>query len=156
MFIHHNKCESGWLYTSMPRPKHINDNRKRCPHMMQTLDYLNSEFAEARVFSKMDANADYWSNHLDKASPDITTSRSLFGKYCYKRLPFGLSLSQYLCQQAMGRILARAPDCVGITDDVVVYGHDNAVHNNNLLRVMQVGNEEGLVFNSKKCAINTL
>ena len=64
-------------------------------------------------------------------------------------------MSQDLFQQAMDRILARAPGCVSIADDVVVYGRKNAEHDKNLLRLMQVAKEEGLVFNSKKCAIKT-
>ena len=55
----------------------------------------------------------------------------------------------------MDRITARATGCVGIADDVVVYGRDNTEHDKNLLRLMQVAKEEGLVFNSKKCAIKT-
>ena len=55
----------------------------------------------------------------------------------------------------MDRILARTTGCVGIADDVVVYGRDNAEHDKNLLRLMQVAREEGLVFNSKKCVIKT-
>ena len=66
-----------------------------------------------------------------------------------------MCVSQDLFQQAMDRILARAPGCVGIADDVVVYGRDNTEHDKNLLRLMQVAKEEGLVFNSKKCVIKT-
>ena len=129
-------------------PKRLNDNLKRCPHKIPTLEELNHEFAEARVFSKMDAKAGYWSIHLDEASQEITTFRTPFGRYCYRRLPFGLCVSQDLFQQAMDRILARAPGCVGIADDVVVYGRDNTEHEKNLLQLMQVAKEEGLVFNS--------
>ena len=104
----------------------------------------------------MDAKAGYWSIHLDEASQEITTFRTPFGRYCrYGRLPFGLCVSQDLFQQAMDRILARAPGCVGIADDVVVYGRDYTEHDKNLLRLMQVAKEEGLVFNSKKCVIKT-
>ena len=104
-------------------PKRLNDNLNRCPHKIPTLEEHNPEFAEARVFSEMDANAGYWSRHLDEATQDL--------------------------------ILARAQGYVGIADDVVVYGRDNAEHENNLLRLMQVAKEERLVFNSKKCAIKT-
>ena len=90
-------------------PKRLNDNLKRCPHKIPTLEELNPEFAEARVFSKMDAKAGYWSIHLDEASQEITTFRTPFGRYCYRRLPVGLCVSQYLFQQGMDRILARAP-----------------------------------------------
>ena len=55
----------------------------------------------------------------------------------------------------MDRILARAPGCVGIADDVVMYGRDDAEHDKKMMRLMQVTKEEGLVFNSKKCAIKT-
>ena len=72
------------------------------------------------------------------------------GRDCYRRLPFGLCVSQDLFQQAMDRIRARAPGCVGIAEDVVVYGRDNAEHDKNLLRLRQVAKEEGLVFNSIK------
>ena len=123
-------------------PERLNDNLKRCPHKIPTLDERNPEFAEALVFSKMDAKAGYWSIHLDEARQEITTFRTPFGRHCYKRLPFGLCVSQDLFQQVMDRILARAPCCVSIADLVVVYGRDNE-HYKNLLRVMQVAKEEG-------------
>ena len=136
-------------------PKRLKDNLKRCPHNIPTLEELNPEFAEARVFSKMDARAGYWFIHLDEASQEITTLRTPFGRYCYRRLPFGLCVSQDLFQQAVDRILARAPGFVSIVDDVVLYGRDNTEHDKSMLRLMQVAKEEGLVFNSKKCAIKT-
>ena len=153
---HHTDCCSS-ITTSVKKdrslrvcldPKRLNDSLKRCPHKIPTLEELNPEFAEARIFSKMDAKAGYWSIHLDETSQELTTFRTPFGRYCYKRLPFGLCVSQ-------DRILARAPGCVGIADDVVVYGRDDAEHDKNLMRLMQVAKEEGLVLNSKKCSIKT-
>ena len=130
----------------------LNDNLKRCPHNIPTLEELNPEVAEARVFSNMDAKAGYWSIHLDEASQEISTFRTLFGRYCYRKLPFGLCVSQDLFQH--DRILARAPGSVCIADEAVVYGRGNAEHDKNLLR-LQVAKEEGLVFNSKKYATKT-
>ena len=103
--------------------------------------------------SNMDAKAGYWSIHLDEASQEISTFRTLFGRYCYRRLPFGLSVAQDLFQH--DRILARAPSCVCIANDAVVYVRGNAEHDTNLLRLMQVAKEEDLVFNSKKCDTKT-
>ena len=124
-------------------PKRLNDSLNRCPHKIQTLEELNPEFEEARVFSKMDDQAGYWSIHLDETSQEITRSP------ISEHLPFGLCVSQDLFQQAMDRILARAPCCVGIADDVVVYGRDDAEHDTNLMRLMNVAKEEGLVFNPR-------
>ena len=113
-----------------------------------TVEKLNPEFAEAPVFSKMDANAGYWSIHLDEASQEITTFLTPFGRYCYNRLPYGVCVSQ-------DRIPARAPGWLGITDNVVMYGHDNVEHDKNLLRLMQVAKQKGIASNSKKCTIKT-
>ena len=63
-------------------PKRLNDSLKRCPHEIPTLEELNPEFAGARVFSKMDPKAGYWSIHLDETSQEITTFRTPF--YCSK------------------------------------------------------------------------
>ena len=55
----------------------------------------------------------------------------------------------------MDRILERAPGCVGIADDITVYGKTEEEYDQHLLNLMKVAAEEGLVFNSKKCIIKT-
>ncbi|KAI0220548.1 hypothetical protein LSAT2_027945 [Lamellibrachia satsuma] len=135
--------------------KRLSDRLKRSPHKIPTLEKFNPVFADARVFSKMDAKVGYRSTHLDDDSQEITTFRILFGRYCYTRLPFGLCVSQDLFQRAMDRTLDRALGCVGIAGDVVVYGGNAEEHDENLWRLTQVAREEGLVFNSKKCVIKT-
>ncbi len=136
-------------------PKRLNEAVKRCPHKIPTLEELNPEFANAKYFSKLDAKAGYWSVHLDTESQELTTFRTPFGRYCFRRLPFGLSISQDIFQQRMDTILERAPGCVGIADDVAVYGATIEEHDSNLLNLMKIAKEEGLVFNSKKCVFQS-
>ncbi len=134
-------------------PKRLNDSLRRCPHKIPTLEELNPAFADARYFSKLDAKAGYWSVHLDQKSQELTTFRTPFGRYCFKRLPFGLSVSQDIFQQGMDHIINQVPGCVGIADDIAVYGRTEAKHDANLLSLMQTAEREGLVFNSSKCRI---
>ena len=65
--------------------KRLNDCLRRCPHTIPTLEELNPEFAGACVFSNMDAKSGYWSIHLDEISQELTTFRTRFGRYCYRR-----------------------------------------------------------------------
>eukprot|EP00057_Strongylocentrotus_purpuratus_P029010 XP_011683484.1 PREDICTED: uncharacterized protein K02A2.6-like [Strongylocentrotus purpuratus] len=134
-------------------PKRLNQNLKRCPHKIPTLEELNPAFSQAKYFSKLDAKAGYWSVHLDEESQELTTFRSPFGRYCFRRLPFGLSVSQDIFQQRMDTILAQAPGCEGIADDIAVFGKTEQEHDDNLWRLMGVAQKEGLVFNSTKCVI---
>jgi len=134
-------------------PRRLNDALKRCSHKIPTLEELNPEFANAKVFSKLDAKSGYWAVHLEESSQEITTFRTPFGRYCFRRHPFGLAISQDIFQQHMDNILEKVPGCVGIADDIVVFGTTRTEHDQNLLKLMQVAQEEGLVFNGNKCTI---
>ena len=134
-------------------PKRLNDAVKRCPHKIPTLEELNPEFSQAKFFSKLDAKAGYWSVHLHEDSQELTTFRTPFGRYCFQRLPFGLCTSQDIFQQRMDAILEQTRGCVGIADDVAVFGKTEQEHDENLVRLMEVAQREGLVFNSSKCVI---
>ena len=90
------------------------------PHKIHTLEELNPEFAQAQFFSKLDAKAGYWFVHLADESQELTTFRTPFGRYCFRRLPFDLSVSQDIFQQHMDRITSQVPGCVGIADDIAI------------------------------------
>ena len=78
-------------------PQKLNAALKRRPHKIPTLEEINPKFTGSSVFSKMDAKAGYWSVHLDEPSQLLTTFQTPFGRYCWKRLPFGLRVSQDIC-----------------------------------------------------------
>jgi len=135
--------------------KKLNESLKRCPHAIPTVEEIAPAFSKAKVFSKLDAKAGYWSIKLAKASQELTTFRTPFGRYCFQRLPFGLSVSQDLFQQHMDRILEQCEGCVGISDDIIVFGETEKQHEERLVKFFQVARMEGLMLNSKKCTIKT-
>ena len=54
----------------------------------------------------------------------------------------------------MDIILEQCSGVEGITDDVCVYGKNQAEHDKNSLHLLKVAKNNGLVFNSKKCFIS--
>ena len=135
-------------------PQKLNQNLKRCPHKIPTVEELNPKFANAKVFSKLDAKSGYWSVRLNEESQLLTTFRSPLGpRYCFLRLPFGLNNSQDIFQSKMDELLENLPGVVSIADDVCVYGESEAEHDKNLLGLMERASEKGLVFNKAKCQI---
>lgn len=134
-------------------PKDVNMALKRGQHHTPTLEELTHKFADARVFSKLDAKSGYWSVQLDEASQLLTTFNSPFGRFCYKRLPFGLKTSQDVFQRAMDNVLQGLTGVVSIADDITVFGADEKEHDDNLHKLMLRAQEKGLVFNSDKCII---
>ena len=136
-------------------PQHLNRALIRPHHQVPTLEDLNHKFAGAKFFSKLDAKAGYWSIKLDEASQKLTTFQTPFGRYCFRRLPFGLCVSQDIFQLEMDRILEKCNGACGIADDFVVYGTSELEHDNHLRQFMNIAKQHGLVFNSTKCEIKS-
>ena len=77
-----------------------------------------------------------WSAVLDTDSQLLTTFSIPFGRYCFKRLPFGLNVSQDVFQAAMDRNLEGLKGVISIADDTAVVGQDQAHHDRNLHALM--------------------
>ena len=134
-------------------PQRLDAALRRCPHEIPTLEGINPELAKAKLFSKLDAKAGYWSVHLNEESQLLTTFRTPFVRFCWRRLPFGLNVSQDIFQARMDQILEGMEGVTGIGDDVCVYGENSEDHDRNLTNLMERAHEEELVFNSAKCLI---
>ena len=122
-------------------------------HQAPTLDDLNHKFANAKFFSKLDGKAGYWSIKFDEESQKLTTFQTPFGRYCFLRLQFGLSITQDIFQLEMDRILEKCTGVCGIADDFVVYGATEVEHDHTLMQFMYVAKQPGLALNSAKCDI---
>ena len=134
-------------------PRHLNTVLRRAHHATPTIEELTHHFTGAKIFSKLDAKAGYWSIHFDTESQLLTMFQSPYGRYCFQRLPFGVSISQDTFQMKMDQILEQVDGAIGITDDVVVYAKSE--EHKILHRHMQITTENGLVFNSTKCKIKS-
>ena len=53
----------------------------------------------------------------------------------------------------MDDIVAQCPGVLAIHDDVFIYGKNYRNHDANIINLFNVAQKEGLIFNSKKCAI---
>ena len=69
-------------------------------------------------------------------------------------LPFGICVSQNIFQQRMDEILESLEGCVGIADEICIFGATQEEHDQRLIALMEVATSAGLVFNSTKCSIN--
>ncbi|KAL5017321.1 hypothetical protein ScPMuIL_006910 [Solemya velum] len=134
-------------------PKHLNRALKRPHHKIPTLEEINHRFNGAKYFSKLDAKSGYWSVKLHPDSQLLTTFQTPFGRFCFTRLPFGLSVSQDIFQAKMDEILDGLEGVTGIADDIGVAGDTEEKHDQNLIALMERSVKHGLVLNHSKCSI---
>jgi len=83
------------------------------------------------VFRKLDANAGFWQIRLSKESSLLTTFKTPYGRFCFNRLPFGITSAPEFFQ-----ILDSLPDALCMIDDVLVHGKNQDEHDQRLRAVL--------------------
>ena len=86
------------------------------------LDDVLPKLKDAKIFSKLDVKEAYWYVGLDEASSKLTTMITPFGRYMWKRLPYGLKVSSEIFQRKIGESLGDLDGVFNISDDVVIVG----------------------------------
>ena len=71
--------------------RQLNESVLREVHPLPKVKDNLAQLHGAEIFSKVDANCRFWQVPLDKGSKPLTTFITLFGKYNFKKLPFGIS-----------------------------------------------------------------
>ena len=136
-------------------PKDLNTSIKRDHYHTPTTEEITHQLAGSTKFSKLDGTSSYLCIVLDYESSLLTTFNTPWGRYRFVRLPFGLACSQDIFQQMMDQLLTRCEGVIGIADDIVVHGKDDAEHDRRLHKLMRVAREHGLVFNREKCDVKS-
>ena len=70
-------------------PQPPNAALKREHYRLPALEDILPKLKDAKIFSKLDVKEAYWQVRLDEASSKLTTMITSFGRYMWKRLPFG-------------------------------------------------------------------
>ena len=72
-------------------PTNLNKEIRRLHYTLPTIDDILPNLVNAKVFLVVDASNGFWQVELDEPSSYLTTFATPFGKYRWKRLPFGIS-----------------------------------------------------------------
>ena len=83
----------------------------------------------------------------------LTAFNTPFKKYCFVRLPFGLSASSEIFCKEMDQVLSGVPGTFPCADDVKVQGSTEERHDIHLLETVERACKAGLKFNPNKCCI---
>ena len=140
-------------------PKDLNKAVKRSHYPSRTIEDLIPDLTQAKVFSVLDAKNAFWQVELDDASSKLTCFNTPFGRYSWRRLPYGLSSSPEEYARRQDNALEGLKGVKTIADDMLVFGvgetTDEAVkdHNDNLRQLMKRCKEVGLKINKDKAKL---
>ena len=132
-----------------PRP--LNEAIQREHFKMPTIEEIVTRVAGAKIFSRLDANHGYWQIPLDEESRALTTFNTPFGRYCYKRMPFGIKSAQEVFQKRMSQAFGDLEGVEPDVDDILVWGATADEHIERLKKTLQRCEEINLTLNKEKC-----
>ena len=98
-------------------------------HPLPKVNDILGQLTGATMFMKLDANSGFWQVPLAEKSRLFTTFITPFGRYCYNKLPFGISSAPEHFQQRMHSLLEGLQGVLCIMDDILIFGTTRQEHN---------------------------
>ena len=108
--------------------KDLNKNIRREHYYTRTIDELLPLLHRKNYFSVVDTKNGNWHVEPDNESIRLCTFNTPFGRYRFKRLPFGIVLSQDIFQRKLDEVYRGIPNVMGIADDIIVCGLSEQEH----------------------------
>ncbi len=129
----------------------LNETVRRENHPLPSIEETLGQLAGAKYFTKLDANSGFYQVPLAKESSRLTTFITPFGRYCFNRLPFGISSAPEVFQRQMTQILDEVPSVPCQIDDILVSGKTREEHDARLKLVLEKISAAGVTLNLSKC-----
>lgn len=119
------------------------------PRIEDILDKLG----HARYFTTMDLSQGFHQVEIEPTDREKTAFSTDFGKYQYKKCPFGLRTIPGFFQNLLNTVLCglQGVKCFVYLDDVVIFAGNLSEHHEKLLSVLQRFREANLKLNPEKC-----
>ncbi|KAL8599835.1 hypothetical protein ACOMHN_038408 [Nucella lapillus] len=128
----------------------LNKHVKREIYAMPSIEETLSKIAQGNIFSKLDANSGFHQIKLDEESSQLTTFITPYGRYRFKRLPYGISSAPEYFQKKMDHILYGLEGVLCHMDDILIFGKNKVEHDARLKLVLDRLSASGLTLNVDK------
>jgi hypothetical protein len=132
-------------------PRTINPYIAREEHMLPDIDNLIMSLENARVMSVIDLEAGFWQVPVDDESAKLLTFATPWGRYEYRRLPFGISIAPEIFHKAVVDALTGIPGVEVFVDDIFVHGENDKEHDERFELVMKRLIKNRFTPNTQKC-----
>ena len=132
-------------------PQNLNQALKRNHYQMPDIDDVLPQLAEAKMFSLCDAKDGFLQVKVSDKSSHLTTFWTPYGRYKWKRMPFGISTAIEEFQRRLSSALKGLKGVSVVADDILIYGKYQADGDDNLRKILKRARECGLKLNNKKC-----
>ena len=129
----------------------LNKGVQRELYPLPRVSDMLAQLSVGQLFSKLDANSGFWQIVLEENSQLLTTFLTPWGRFCYNRMPFGISSAPEFFQKSMEKILHGLEGVICMMDDILVYGTNSKEHWQRVKLVLQRIRNSGMTLKKEKC-----
>ena len=137
-------------------PRDLNKAVKRCYYPMPTIEEIVARVPRATIFSVLDAKSGFWQVKLSEESCKLTTFNTPFGRYYWKRMPFGIKSAPEVWQRKAHELIEGLDGVEVVMDDFLVVGCGDTVEeamvndDRNFFALLDRARERSLKLNPEK------
>ncbi len=132
--------------------RRLNDVTIKEPYYIPGLEEMLERVGSGRVLSKVDLAKGFHQVEVVEKYREKTCFICPFGKFQYRRMPFGLCNAPSVFQRLMDGVLVRCEDFAKVyIDDILVVSGSWEVHVRHLRRLFEVLRDAGLTCKRSKC-----
>lgn len=135
-------------------PKPLNECIKRSHYQFPTFEEIIHKIKGAKLFTVLDAKSGFWMLPLDEECAKITTFQTPFGRFYFKRLPFGLSCAPEIFHRVVSQIFEKIDGVQSFQDDILIWGETEKQLTERVNAVLDKAQTNGFKFNINKCKFN--
>nr|XP_040573884.1 uncharacterized protein K02A2.6-like [Lepeophtheirus salmonis] len=106
---------------------------------------------KGKIFSKLDAVMGFHHIKLNHQSSKMTTFITPFGRYRFKRLPFGISSGPEVFQARLTQMLDSVKGVHVHIDDILITSETDQEHDERLGKVIDIMKKNNIRLNKEKC-----
>jgi len=131
-------------------PRNLNKAIRREHHRIPNAEDIASRLSGKKVFSIVDEKDGFWQVRLDNESSYLCTFNNPFGRYRFKRMPFGISSAPEVFHEKNEDIFGDINGVEVIFDDIIIAASDDHEHDEIMRKLLQKAREANVKFNSAK------
>lgn len=135
-------------------PTDLNKNIKRRIYPMKTVEEIAAKTNGSKYFTKLDCQKGFWQIKVSERTSKYLTFSTPWGRYCYLRMPFGISPAPEVFSEVMNKTLEGIENCEVAMDDIFIHARTSKALQDTTKRVINRLGKAGFTLNDEKCEYN--
>ena len=131
-------------------PRDLNRAIRREHYRIPTAEDIASRLNGKKLFSIVDEKDGFWQVNLDEESSYLCTFNTPFGRYRFKRMPFGISSAPEVFQKKNKALFGDIDGVEIIFDYIIVAAESEVEHDTIVRKLLQRAREANVKFNEAK------